>query len=705
MNPHVPTLKLNASGSASTRTLVPIRPRGGSSINTIPSPSASKEPAASTSTDTSIRGSAAEASGQQLTVVLYPGYNPAGPYALPPVQGTTQSQRELLFKVLQANGHTINKYGIKRDITGFILSAPMQLFALDAFWWLFLEHFAAVDFHTMVERTRRNVLVTDSEVLTYMGTTAGLATSQPKRPMKKEGSEATLVGAKATAPKVRSKVGNEPALPPHVNGLRGRLRDAEDIMRVATPSLSHGKLRELANVLDDRVGVAVDSDDEASIASTSSLEYSPRSDISNGTRLSDLSTESLHTIDGVMRVTHFPMTFPSLARLDPAVRSSVVAREQHQLFTRMAAHYAQALQRLAPRHYTIKDAVTRLVPELLAQTLFAAFWQSIPYATQLFDLSFQRDLAGTLSLWIGGIMKTTNPRYWPVHHVLNTVYKKTPKKQPVVTVKANESFRVRKATSNAKLTKLADSGHGRAPSSLNSARTSLSGASPKAGLLDIKASPGVQSTPGTLKLSGIGSLTSRVARRERRLVEFDGIEQVENASFMSVPAKPLPTPHPPATLKPGHLPPQSANLHLDENDEFVLSPAQRRRRAVEQDVAAMRQDLIRMTTTHTFSQLHYTQDTKGRANKEVAEKPSRTANVHQIGPQKRTVQVIKADIDARYRDTVPWYGNPKQRIRLREQQASTAKFALCNWSPLLHRFMLSNGTDNNGRLDSIRWTL
>jgi hypothetical protein len=143
---------------------------------------------------------------------------------------------------------------------------------------------------------------------------------------------------------------------------------------------------------------------------------------------------------------------------------------------------------------------------------------------------------------------------------------------------------------------------------------------------------------------------------------------------------------------------------LDDVDEFLLTPDQRRERAVALEVAAMRQDLTRLTTTHTFSQVHYSRDTRGRADATNVTGPGRTANVFQVGPQKRTVQVIKADLDARYQTNAPWYGNQKIKTRLKDQ-SGTAKFALANWSPLLHRFMLSNGAHNGGRDDAIRWTV
>jgi hypothetical protein len=618
------------------------------------------------------------------SVVTYPGYNPAGPYGLPPVNGAQTSQRKLIERVLKANGHTLQKYGVKRDLGLFTVSKPMQLFLLDAFWWLFLEHFSAIDFGGMAERTRRDNLVTETEVLTYMGGTS--SGTQPKRPMK---AVTTRAGAASSSRKLQ---GGDGELPAHLTRLRGRLRNGEDVVRCGTPSLSEVKLATLSSVLGGKIGVAVDSDDEASLASTSNLEYSPRSDVSSVTRLSDISYDSVQTVDGLLRVTNFPMTFPSLTRLPPEVRTSVVAREQHQLFTRMAAHYAQAVQQLAPKHFTIKDAITRLLPDVIAQTLFAAFWESIPYATQLFEMEFQRDVAATINLWIGGVVKTVHTRNWPIHHTLNTIYKKPLKRQgSSVSGKVKDSTNRGAHSARLPHPPVAVRAPHAPPSSMKPARSS-------ARLLD---APG-SSAGGSVRDPVLsGRRTSRIA-----LLDTKNKPVAADASNSLVgPTPPTGTNKPSAagTSTGGFEPPRINPLTPEE--EEALTPDERRQRSVNQQVAMLYQDMSRIKNTHTFSQAHYQRSAVGRAAVEsgMVAQPFRTANVHQLGPQKRTVQVIKQDLDAKYRGSVPWYGNPKQKVRLREQ-TGTAKFALYNWSPLLHRFMLSNGADNPNRPESIRWT-
>lgn len=553
---------------------------------------------------------------RNAVAVAYPGYNPSGPYTLPQQRGEVLSTRKLITDILQQNGHTLSALGIRRDVTRFVLSKAMQLFFLDAFWWMYLQHFAAVDFDALVERTRRNVLVTDIEMMTYMSN----GPAQPKRPHKK-----TQQTADGDPRKKR--------LPAHVAGHRGNpLRRASDVVAIGTPSLTSETAHTLAVVLDNATGVAADSDEESSVASSMSISYSPRSDTSGGTARSDITDESAATVDGVMRITRFPMTYPSLTKLTPEVRASIVAREQHQLFTRMASHYAQAIQRIGNKHYTAKDAITRLTPELVAQGLFAAFWLQIPYATHLFDLAFQKDVARTVSMWIGGVEKTGNPRLWPVHHMLDTVYKKALKPQKL-------TIRPKPPPKPA--------------GGANTARPGLTAG-------------GLPSGQPTLseKLNAVG-FTARSGG---------------GAGTQPVDAVP-------------------------ETTGAEDTPEARKRLAVEREVATMTQDLKRLAVTHTFSQAAYA---KGAGNRGRVEggvpAPDRVTKAYHIGPRKRTVQVIKEDLDAKYRETVPWYGNPRHRVPLRDERTGTSKFALRNWSPLLQRFLISTGSDNMNRPDSIKWT-
>lgn len=149
---------------------------------------------------------------------------------------------------------------------------------------------------------------------------------------------------------------------------------------------------------------------------------------------------------------------------------------------------------------------------------------------------------------------------------------------------------------------------------------------------------------------------------------------------------------------------------------------------VKMEVDKAKAELLKVRTTHTFSQFHYsgmttrqvatfrdTEDgvsssprTGGGTGEEPVQNnvplPSRLAQAFAIGPRKRNLQVIKKDLDSKFLSNPPWYAKKGQRVTMKDEVGMT-RFSLNNWSPLLHRYMLANGEENLRQAEFMNWTV
>lgn len=528
---------------------------------------------------------------QNATPVHYPGFDPQRPFKLPMQNGKDVDHRVAFMRALHGDADSLRHTGIRKEMHRLLMSTRMQHFFLDAFWWTFLEHFAAVDLDSMVDRAKKNALVNDVEIQTYM-----LVPHAPRarQPVAKQ-QDVPSPTPKSPRIKIRRE---DFDVPKHLAAVRSANRNISDIVSIGSP-----RSPSVDSLL-------------SSLASVDAVSEGSWDDASSS--VSSASTVGLRVENG-MRIKNFRVSQPALDKLDDAARNSIVAREQHQLFTRMAENYSKTLQKLSKRHRSVKDAVTRQLPEILSQALYYCFVHVLPYATALLDNEFQTTIARRVHFWLGGVDRCSGAKGWGIHAVL------------------------RKEREKARTEKYGATDTPKPPTGLGEKR-------------------------GTMRKASMWRHTNETTRS---------------------------------------VLPDLSNLGDAKAARVV------------KDVELFRNELLRMRNTHTFSQFHYGAGaavgptTPGRTVGATATSanstnpvplPKRVANTFAIGPQKRTVQVIKAELDAKHREVNPWYAKQSDRIPLKDE-LSSAKFSLKNWSPLVHRFMLLNGTENRNNCEGMTWTL
>ena len=784
--------------------------------------------------------------------VSYPGFSSSGPSAFPAQNGKPLHHKSILKDIYLANRKSFRS---TPELKRVFLSKPMQLFFLDSFWWFFLDHFAAENFAQVLQRTRNNVLVSESELMTYVGSSGG-APPVPKKPLVRRDD--------GTAAARRLK-----ELPKHVVPLRGNIRTPSELVKIACPKMTNVDAFVRQMTLDgmaveplpatsvhtattlrgrgvrsgpqqtsaaprsgsasssssaatsrSRRSTDLDHDGQPHSATTSTTDDADTSEdastvsgvstipVTQGTadpRLVKIKRRRLNAVkrngeqaagasssshrassacsstssslasshasdaalDRILQFKRFAPTYPSLSQLPPEVRDSIVTKEQHQLFTRMSFAHAAIVRYVSALLPTTKDAITRFLPDLLAQAIFAAFFRALPYATYLLDYPFQVQVAKTLSFWLYGVERIAmHPKNWAVHVLLDSPYRRATTSLP-------SSSGKKKRTSLAALI----DGDGRAKETKSSkARRLLNASSPSS----VAAEGPHQATAEPLARvpapPAIPSRTRRVApsataARENDSAKHEGQRTTSNATAAQQPAVGAVAP---AAGEVGPPLPQSSSSIASTSElpqvvsdevsmapsssvafDLGLAPPPRSAAAfgkqsayadiVRRAVDDMNRDMHRLRSTHTFSIYHYggvanegddavvvggvgasppraqiADAAGGRGRKGTAaagddggggkpKAPSRVAGAHALGPRKRTVQVIKEELDAKYREHIPWFANQRHRLPIKEHVTET-KFELHNVSPLFQRFLLVHGSGvQSGLPDSasecIQWTV
>ncbi|XP_040602149.1 protein FAM227B [Mesocricetus auratus] len=82
-------------------------------------------------------------------------------------------------------------------------------------------------------------------------------------------------------------------------------------------------------------------------------------------------------------------------------------RDQDSLFDRLAESYVSLFLRIPHKK---KDAFFQVYPDCLAQAIYAAFQESFPESSYLFNNEFKEDLGNTIFLWLSGLKPQTG--FW-----------------------------------------------------------------------------------------------------------------------------------------------------------------------------------------------------------------------------------------------------------------------------------------------------
>jgi hypothetical protein len=782
--------------------------------------------------------------------IYYPGFSSLHPSPLP-VQNNKHISLSLgISATLSCYEEILLRYGIRAQLPKYLKHTKMKNFVKDAFWWMFLEHFVSVDLELLLQQVKGNTLVSDEDMKAFQFDTvvpthlqadsfSPDAGSQEQREMlRSAGVDEDLI---PTLPRMRpdASIGaptrhrlRDAAKKAPAHLIRGQTianRSVQDIALVGSPRCASAL--SLADSIESRPQTPVRSQRNRHHHHPSTTEgedpslslppnsihrnevVSPTSDddrFDEGDDGDDSDVSSNASVTSAMRITAFSNSRVQLNKLPLQVRLQISAKEQHQLFTRMAMNYGSMCTQTLGMNVGMKDAITRLLPEILSQLVFYLFTKAIPYATKLLDIPFQISLGQKFSFWLGGVERIYNVRAWGIHAFLDPV-KRTRKQSRAGSVRRSQSPGSSLKHSTRGVDR-SNSGSGSRSSSHTAAGAQHSPSIPPpptaprrilsfvmtprnvetrsdsdtGGLLprlqtDASAAheQTTAETPERIPAPPIGRPASRGLPSTASFVigsarssdapsraptntarsssttsrgTSDAPPPVRKSDWGS--AQKLRSDASPALLfvvgdnntsnspegvssplrsvksmrRPGGGSNPSSRPHRPNGfSEFgTLVPddpvAKKKEAQLKQDLDAMKAELNKFKSMHTFAQFHYSGhvtrqvptfrdadaevDTASGKLAGVEERlPARIAQAFVIGPKKRNVQVIKKDLESKFLTNQPWYASKHQRTFIKDTAASATKFATNNWSPLLHRFMLSNGEENLRPVETMNWTV
>lgn len=769
---------------------------------------------------------------RHCTPLYYPGFSSLHPSPLPLQNGKQVSLSHGIGAVLSCYEEMLLRLGIRNKMPKYMKHPHMKDFVKDAFWWVFLEHFVSVDFELLLQQVKGNTLVNDDDMRAFQFDTvvpthiqvaddepslhaAGISTELlPTLPVLKTDAS---VGA-PTRHRLRDAGKKDPA---HLSKSSNSNRKMDDVALIGSPrcvsALSiaesvEGHTQTKAPRFIQSAGFGAFGESSfvggASMAALAPSPRGPQCGDDSDSDASEASTAS--TVSSAMRVTTFSNTRVQLHKLPQEIRLQIAAKEQHQLFTRMAMNYGSMCTETMGMNVALKDAITRLLPEVLSQLTYYLFARSIPYAMRLLDIPFQLNLGQTFSFWIGGIERIYNVRNWGVHAYLDPI-KRMRKMSRNQSVKSPSSHGPRKSAATARergfsSKELSISGRNRstvagsvspAPprssnanndgggglhrdisvmnisrrtdqtavrgtsdpppppmGSRNSSDTSTASKknsdSPSTSIAatgrrsDImiptrpsdappskKVTPRISDAPSARKATlDLAAITARKSDAPPSFIVGEAINDAASTagsdagrgsphatnSFRTVKSMRR---YPPGAL--GRAGKDRGANYLSSGNDSEDRAAHRREQIVRNDIEGMKNELGKLRTTHTFAQFHYSghmtrqvptfrdadievDPTSGKLAGVEERLPARIAHAFAIGPKKRNIQVIKEDLDSKFLSNAPWYAGRGQRVPIKDH-SSVHKFALNNWSPLLHRFMAANGEENLRPVEVMNWTV
>lgn len=676
---------------------------------------------------------------RNCSAIVYPGFNAQRP-APPPIQnGKAVSVTAALDSAVVCNMEQLGKRGVGREFHRFV-TTDIQLkdFVRDSFWWFFLEYFVSVDFDALLSNVKANTMVSESDMAAFAfegavpmfaspGSMASTVSAQFAQSHHLPDIKPNLVDKTGALNKQQQEsidaeiaLGLRIPMPPHLCGMHCENRRAEAVAQVGSPRilsavalatsihnsnlaltakpLAGGRsrkpgdagggggsintpqqslfgaspsgiisnsnldtkptqiftprrpskaqgtaiaggtsvLRILPPALDSTPSVTDGSSGGAGggiLSAPRSGSRSPPRDDGDCPSDDDDATSSgssaASSVASALTVSKFPSSSYTLHALPVQARLQVAAKEQHQLFTRMAQNYRQLMMTLLPHVTSLKDGISRFLPEIVAQAMFYLYSKSMPFASKLLGPDFQLGIGRLLSFWMGGVQRDYNVLAWQIHNFLDPTLKKK-----------------RRAS-----------------------RHSISHARRK-------------SSKGMSAQAMMSKLTEQVAKIGAQSTRggFDEMAALSTSTVAS---------------------------------DDPLDPVEIRKKAlVQQDVSVMADQMAKIRTTHTFSQYHYTGGVTRQATShanassdDTSNLPKRIAQSYSVTNGKRNVQVIKKEIDGRFREQLPWYCKADARVTKRDGTSRSTTFSLSNWSPLMHRYMLTGGEDNKAVAKSIFWTV
>ena len=729
---------------------------------------------------------------RNCTGVFYPGFHAEGP-SPPPVQnGKPVSITAALDSSVSCNMDALQKRGVAREFQKLIGDKRLKDFLRDAFWWFFLEYFVSVDFDALLSTVKSNTLVSELEMAAFAF--EGVVPVYLHNHTGKEDEQQKLAEL-STLPQIKPNlidktgaprhevVSTEVALglkfpiPPHLCGIHCENRHADVIAVVGSPRVASAMA--LANSIHGRAGRTSPSGDFGKSTSQSlsmTRSRSPMSardggDNSDNDDACSTSSAASSVISTALSVSRFPTSNYVLHSLPPHVRLQVAAKEQHQLFTRMASNYKAVVLSMLPLHFAVKDAVSRLLPDILAQAVFYLFCRSMPYAMKLLGPDVQLGIGQYLSFWIGGVQRNFNVLNWPIHSFLDPTAKKKRRASRHSIVHRRKSSHMNSQSILAKLaeqvSKIGSPRNGtgsQLQSHENTNNTNTTASNVKVEANAVRTSSGENlarksssrvkhfASPDGGGAGGVAVPTSTMTRTISSIQSPKSALRViipnSNSSADKAPATASSgsglKPSPPPTAHGGSLteggvanntpksrPNTGAHISSSAGGPFVTdsiaslqgaptigtssgeTAAAEMRKAllVKQDVDAMRTEMMKMRTTHTFSQYHYTGTVTRQATAQATSTdegsnlPKRIAQSYVVTTGKRNVQVIKKELDERFREQLPWYCKQDDRVSIRDSCSRSTTFSLSNWSPLMHRQMLASGEDNKATPIPMFWTV
>lgn len=715
---------------------------------------------------------------RHCVAIYYPGFSSLHPSPLPMQSNKYISLSQGVTATLASYDELLLRYGIRVQLPRYLKAQRMRNFVKDAFWWMFLEHFVSVDLEVLLQQVKGNTLVSDEDMKAFQFDTVVATHIQPvldeedrEQVYRQANIDADIVptlpilrrDANIGAPTRHRLRDVAKKLPSHlVRGTQLTNRTLEDVTIVGSPRCASAL--SMAEAVESRPQSATRTQRRRLRGTTSpgasglalSLTSLSSSEDEYGDGYASDASSVLSTVSGALRVTTFSNSRALLHKLPLDVRLQIAAKEQHQLFTRMSLNYGALCNEHMGLNVGLKDAITRILPEVLSQLIFFLFAKAIPFATKLLDIPFQISLGQKLSFWIGGVERIYNVRAWGIHAYLDPV-KRHRKQSRTSSVRRSASSKTKDGNR---------SGNGSyAPAPPSSARTQSTAGAPVR-ILSFTMGPRMTNE----RSSDTASIPAVASGREHSAATVsDSLENSKKVSDLtpsprnlsrgarssdapsarrsdwSAPAKrsdapPLftvgdgtpilmndgtssPTLRSAKSMRrvPGGPQSRSPRVPLPGSPpEDAL--AKKKDTLLKQDMEAMKQELNKFKTTHTFAQFHYSGhmtrqvptfrdadvevDVNSGKLQGVEERlPSRIAQAFVIGPKKRNVQVIKKDLESKFLSTQPWYAGKNQKIFIKDTMTIGTKFATNNWSPLLHRFMLTNGEDNLRPLETMNWTL
>ncbi|CUE73742.1 Hypothetical protein, putative, partial [Bodo saltans] len=338
--------------------------------------------------------------------IYYPGFSSLHPSPLPAQNNKHISLSLGISATLSCYEEILLRYGIRSQLPKYLKHTKMKNFVKDAFWWMFLEHLVSVDLELLLQQVKGNTLVSDEDMKAFQFDTvvpthlqadsySPEAGSQEQRDMlRSAGVDEELI---PTLPRMRpdASIGaptrhrlRDAAKKAPAHLIRGQTitnRNVQDIALVGSPRCASAL--SLADTIESRPQTPLRSsrrnrqqpnNHPTSSVGDPSLPWpisshqrheviSPTSDEEHcsdeGDDTGDDSdTSSNASVSSAMRVTTFSNTRAQLHKLPLEVRLQIAAKEQHQLFTRMAMNYGSMCTQTLGMNVGMKDAITRLLP-------------------------------------------------------------------------------------------------------------------------------------------------------------------------------------------------------------------------------------------------------------------------------------------------------------------------------------------------------